>query len=205
MKKLLRNLKMNLNDFKNLLIDNIPHALVRYGDGEKNIFNNINCQRKGFKFDSAMDKSFRQDLLDSYNAKINSYYVADKEISACLFVNENYPIFINHVIPLFKSYHVIFIGNDKSDLTKLPFPIKTFFPVSNNAWRYFPNIHNDVLEEIKNNDQPVLVLLACGPYSNVLVHKLWKANNKSIYWNIGSTLDPYLYGEKTRQYHERMF
>ena len=197
---------MNITNFKKLLCKAQPHALVRYGDGEKNIFDEIDCNRKGFKYDSRIDIEFRIDLLESNNCKTTGYYVADKTpISACLFVNEHYPEFINTVIPLFNMFPVVFVGHENSDLSTLPFKIKKFFPVSDNAWRYYPKLADDILAEINVHKSPVLVLFACGPYSNVLINKIWEVNQNNILWNCGSTFDPYIFGCNTRQYHERMF
>ena len=197
---------MDIKNFKQLLIKSQPHALVRYGEGEKNIFDQINCNRKGFKYDSIIDEEFRQDLIDSYHYRSANYYVGDKEpISACVFVNENYPIFISEIVPLFNMYPVLLVGHERSDLSSLPFKIKNFFAVSDNAWRYYPKLADNILVEIKSHQSPVLVLFACGPYSNVLVHKIWEEDKNNILWNIGSTIDPYIFGVNTRQYHERIF
>lgn len=195
---------MDLKDFQKLLEQKQPHALTRYGDGEWNIFDNVNCNRKGFKFNSEIDQEFRQELDVSYNYEAKNYYVADKEpISACLFVNEYYKEFLKG-IGIFNLFPVVLIGNEKSNLRKVAFKIDLFFPVENNAWRVHPNLHKEILKEIKKYKNPALVLFACGPYSNVLIHKIFQKNKKHILWNIGSVFDPFLLGKKSRKYHERL-
>lgn len=195
---------MNLKDFQKLLEQKQPHALTRYGDGEWNIFDDVNCNRKGFKFDSEIDQKFRQELKDSYDYKEKNYYVADKDpISACLFVNKHYKEFLKG-IGIFNLFPVVLIGHEKSNLRKVAFKIDLFFPVSNNAWKVHPNLHEEILEEIKRYKKPALILFACGPYSNVLIHKIWQKNKKHILWNIGSVFDPFLLGKNTRGYHERL-
>jgi len=195
---------MDLQYFQQLLQNKKPHALTRYGDGEWNIFDGVNCDRKGFKFDAIKDITLREDLADSYHCEDKNYFVADKEpISACLFVNEYYLDFLKGV-GVFNLFPVVFIGNEKANVSNLQFKVDAFFPVSNNAWKFHPNLHEEILAETKKNKAPSLVLFACGPYSNVLIHKIWKKNKKSILWNVGSVFDPMLFGRNTRGYHERL-
>ena len=195
---------MDLEYFQNLLKHKVPHALTRYGDGEWKIFDNANCNRKGFKFNSKLDQNFRRELIKSYMHKNKNYYVADKEpISACVFVNENHLKFLK-IVGLFNLFPVIFIGNEKAKVGNLKFKIDAFYPVLNNAWRYHPNLHEELLKEISSHKMPCLVLFACGPYSNVLIYKIWSKNKNNILWNIGSVFDPHLFGKNTRKYHERL-
>jgi len=197
---------MTLEDFKLLMVKSQPHALTRYGDGEHNIFDDVNCHRKGFKFNSEEDQKLKADLLEAYNSQSPNYYVADKDpISACLFVNQYYPTFLKEVMPLFNMFKIIYVGHETSDITNLPFHVDEFFPVCDNAWKYFPGLYIQILREFRKYKKPILCLFACGPYSNILINKIWKHNKKQILWNIGSTLDPFVYGVNTRQYHERMF
>lgn len=184
---------MELHDFKLLLSNSIPHALTRYGDGEHNIFDMVNCNRKGFKYNKFTDIEFRKELIESYNYNDRNYYVADKKpISACLFVNENYGDFLNKIVPLFNLYNVILVGNKEADIFNLNFNISDFFAMSDNAWKHNKDVDEQILDLLEFYNKPVLVLFACGPYSNVLIHKIYKENKNHILWNIGSTLDPIL-------------
>ena len=58
-----------------------PFALIRFGDGEKNILNNVACNRKGFSFDPGdiRDCEFREELMDSliYNGGKNYFIGID--------------------------------------------------------------------------------------------------------------------------------
>ena len=75
---------MNINDFKLLLTKGTPHALTRYGDGEQNIFDGVNCNRKGFRYDPTKDSVFQQQLTNAYTYMMPDYYVANGEfISPC--------------------------------------------------------------------------------------------------------------------------
>lgn len=195
---------MDLEHFKILLEHCVPHALTRYGDGEKNIFNNIDCYRKGFKFDSKNDQDFRHDLIDSYNYKSNHYFVADKKpISACLFVNENYEKFFGEILPIFINYKITLVCHKNVDLTFIPFKVAKVFFVSNNAWKHESDLDLKILDSINHTKQN-LVLFACGPYSNVLIYRLWIKSNIITLWNIGSTLDPIFYKKFTREYQKRI-
>jgi hypothetical protein len=207
MKKHWKSIKMNIYDFKNFLIKKEPHALVRFGDGEQNIFDDVNCHRKGFSFDKEVDQRMKNDLIASHDYMASNYYMADGEcISACLFVNENYKTFMTELVPLFNLYNVIFVGHENSNINNLPFQVNEFFAVSNNAWRFYPTLHLDIFKSLKKYKEDCLVLFACGPYSNILIYRLWSAFKKHhIFLNIGSTFDPFIFGQNTRQYHERLF
>lgn len=197
---------MTIYEFKQLLVKRQPHALTRFGDGERNIFDNIDCNRKGFKYDHLRDQEFKQQLLNSFEYKTENYYVADTtDISACLFVNQFYPIFLSEYVPLFNMFDVIYVGHEQSNLENLPFKVKKFFPVVNNAWKFYPELDISIIQELRKYKAPAIVLFACGPYSNILVHRIWERKKKHILLNIGSVFDPLVYGINTRQYHERVF
>lgn len=197
---------MNLEEFRLLLINCIPHALVRYGDGERNILNNISCNRKGFRFDAEKDQDFREELIQSYRYnKSCNYYVADNiKMSARVFVNENYIPFLKRIVPLFKQFPIFFICNVRSNRGDLPFVVQNCYRVSDNAWEHNDSLHKFILRDLKDYNSPVLILCAAGPFSNVLIHRIWKETKNHILWNVGSVFDPYLYGRYTRQYQERL-
>lgn len=195
-----------------------PFSLIRFGDGEKNILDNIPCKRKGFSYNPGdiIDRKFQKELIESlhYNGGKNYFVgVNDKKmekevkgtlISPMIFVNENYLPFLRRLEYVTKIMPVILIVNKTSKLTKIPFSFVGIFGLDDNAWRTANNLDIEILNCLKMFTEPCLFLIAGGAYSCSLIHKLWKQNKNHIYIDIGSTLDPYLYGQNTRQYQERL-
>lgn len=196
----------------------IPMAVVRFGDGEKNIIDNIPCQRKGFFYhpNNFQDLIFRDNLIESlryYGGK--NYLIGidddflEKEvkgniISPMIFVNQNYLVFLEKLKKVTKEIPTVLVINKKSKLTNLPISFMSIFGLDNNAWRTANNLHLRILDWIKRFDSPLLLLVAGGAYSCVLIHKIWKQNQKHMLLDIGSTLDPFLFGQKTRKYQDRL-
>jgi len=208
-----KELKLIYNKIKN----KDPFALIRFGDGEKNIINNIACKRKGFSFDPGdiRDRKFQAELTDSLWYKgTKNYFVGikDKEmekevngtiIDPMIFVNENYLEFLHTLVPLFNDCMLII--NKKGKLNKLPFRPKHVMLIKNTFWRYVDAYIFDIGVNYHLNKQNIqIVLVAGGAWSNVLIYKLWKRNKNCIYIDIGSTLDPFIFGKKTRKYQERL-
>ena len=206
----------DIDIIKMKLISKVPFMLIRYGDGEENILDNIQCQRNGFEYNSEnqIDRQFRQDLIDTLTtSKRTNCYIGtynynliienSKIISPSIFINANYPKFIKEIVPIFKSKSVYLICHEDSDINNLPFKCKQIFYVTNNAWKC-----NHLMAEISSfldNESNVLLLFACGPYSCVLIDKLGMGYRDNTYIDIGSTLDPYLFCKNTRQYQRRVF
>lgn len=193
-----------------------PFALIRFGDGEENILNNVACKRQGFEFDpgDVRDQKFRRELEESlkyYSER--KYYVGTNNfnlnvggtvVSPAIFINQNYTIFLKKMIPVLQKSSIYLVAHEKSKLDTLPFMVEQFFPLKDNAWR-----HSSYLEDISSvasnfGEQPKVILVAGGPYSCVLIHQLWQLNKKHIYIDIGSTFDPFLFSSITRLYQKRL-
>jgi len=208
-----------MKDF-NLILNKIknkePFALVRFGDGEFNVLNNIPCNRQGFSFKmnngffsescNCMDEGFRSELQKVYKYKSKNFYIAtnkkDAKISAMIFINANYINFLENFIPLFNNISTSIVCHSSGNIEKLPFKIKKNYEIQNNAWYYSFGLEDVILRDLKIDRE--IVLVAGGAYSCVLIKELWEKNKNNIYIDIGSTLDPFLFGKKTRKYHERL-
>lgn len=209
-------MKTDLEKIIDFIRKEVYFSLIRFGDGEENILNNVACKRQGFEYDpgDSRDNKFRVELYDSLlHCSGRKYFVGTNNfnlnvgatvISPAIFVNKNYLSFLNEGIRAIKERSIYFVGNVRSDISKLPFNIEKFYAIPHTAWRYEQNLHNLILEDLKKEVHPVVVLVAGGPFSNVLIHKLWKNHSRHSYVDIGSVLDPFLFGEYTRKYHERM-
>ena len=69
----------------------------------------------------------------------------------------------------------------------------------NDAWTLDPK---DTVEALQEKKKPVIV--AAGPWSNVLIHEYWRTTapeDRQPIINIGSALDPQIHGRTTRNYH----
>lgn len=209
---------------QSLLLNKTPFALTRFGDGEYNILNNIKCKRKGFEYDPCKPKDLefsielKQALIgeqdDCYytglcqkNEEIKTWMrtlCTGSPISASVFVNQNYLDFLNAIVPLFENFSIFFVGHINGKVKKLPFIPSIFFPIENSAWRKDYKYDEFILDEISDYNQPVLVLVAGGAYSNVLIHKIWQKDKNNILINVGSTFDPFIFGRLTRHYQKRL-
>lgn len=207
----------NLDDILGKIERSEPFALVRFGDGERAIINNVACNRKGFTYDpnNWKDTEFREQLIDSLEYKAYNYIVGvnDEEleqrvkserISASIFINANYPKFVKW-LPKLKDYKIILVANRMAKYYTLPFKLNKLYPIDNSAWRTEdPIITIDLGYTLKLERQPLVVLVAGGAYSCVLINRLWRFNQKHILLDVGSTLDPFFFCKKTRLYHRRL-
>lgn len=202
-----------------------PFALIRFGDGEFAILQNVECHRNGFDYnpEDLVDARFRKELMESLtydggdnyiigicNKNVGKNSLPNKwlkskvcrvTIDADIFVNKNYLRFIKEMVPLFK--YPILVANSQAKIRKLPFDL-LWFRIENSAWRTNSDLPEYLLDYLQYQKECQIILVAGGVFSNVLIHKLWKANKKHIYLDVGSTLDPFMYGKYTRKYHRRL-
>lgn len=194
------------------LISKKPFAFSKYADGEWMAMNQFPVFNGEFKSDSTEKTSKSIQLLrESFVYRDPNYFVGiscpccqgqahqqmkiisgqDEEnlTYANIFVNSNYQFYKDNFIPEYKNWNINLVANEKSDLSKLPFEVKRFFPIKVNAW-----VENlDLIEELKSlNTSGELYLFAAGPFGNILSYKLWQHNKNNTYMDIGSTLNPWL-------------
>jgi hypothetical protein len=108
---------------------------------------------------------------------------------ANIFVNSNYPYFIDNFIPEFSNHKVILFANQDATIEKLPFDLHASVPITSEAFIDNFNIIKDFPIETYND---YLFLFCAGPLGNMLAAKFWEKNKTNIYLDIGSTLNPYL-------------
>ncbi len=207
-----------LNKIFENIKNKIPMALIRFGDGEKNILKNIACQRNGFSYDPGdiIDREFQYQLIKALQFDGGeNYFVGIKDnmkekevkgtlISPMIFVNQNYLEFLGKLENSSKYIPTILVINKISRLTQLPCSFEKVFALDDNAWHTAQDLDGDILEYLDKCKDQQLVLVAGGAYSCTLIHKLWAKDRNHILLDIGSTLDPYLFGQNTRQYHKRL-
>jgi hypothetical protein len=110
---------------------------------------------------------------------------------ANLWNNANYPRFIEEIVPIFSDKKIVMVVNECANIDKLPFEVIKDFRVGTNCF-----INNyDIIEELKsyicdNSIENHVFLVSAASLSNLIVHQLYKMNNKNTYIDIGSTLNP---------------
>lgn len=205
-----------------------PFAFSKYADGELHIFVNKEINNGEFWFDPKTNAEDRKRLINSFQYKDDNYFVGvccsccgswgishkwmvkqsgqnEENLTwANLFVNSNYQIYLNEMIPIYSEYEVVLVSNSASNLENLPFNIKKHFKIGKNAWVNDLNLLDEIKEYIDNNcSNHTLFLFCAGPYGNILTHQLFDHNKNNTYIDIGSTLNPFLlgeYGKNTRDY-----
>ena len=124
----------------------------------------------------------------------------DKELSFCdIFTNSNHSIFLKDMVPLFNERNIVMVFNETGNINNLPFSVKKSFNVKKDAYQNSYHLIDDITNYLKDKSDYV-VLVAAGPFANVLVTKLAMNNKDNTYIDIGSTLDPQLGLGKTRGY-----
>jgi len=202
-----------------LKIDNgINFSLSKYADGEWAVIKNKHIDNKEFWFnpENEQDQLKRQALIESFQYKNPNYFVgiscpccqgmetfkdmrdfSNQEENnltwANIWVNSNYPYFIEHIVPLFGQRSVILFCNENGDVKNLPFKPYIVFNVRNNAWDNWGLIEKS--KDVISNFKDSLILFCCGPFGNILCHQLTKHNPNNTYLDIGSTLNPWLKSE----------
>jgi len=192
-------------------------AFSKYADGEWAMINNSPVASVGEFQYLKEDIFYSNKLLDSYRFKDDGYYIGiscpccqgiethkrmflsskqkeDHVTFANVFVNSNYPYYIENIVPFYKTKKVVLVCNRNGKIENLPFTPEKVYPIDNTAFK----TNYSLIEEMKKDSDGVtdhLYLLCAGPLGNMLAHELWKTNKENVYLDIGSTLNPWLQAE----------
>jgi len=217
------NMKDYLEDllkFRAKLEEREAFALSRYGDGELRILKGNPIDYGEWKYDptDATDSIFRERMLDSLRYRHPGYYVGiscphcigkddfesvkrdsgqdESHLTwSTLFVNSNYPKFIADILPLFHHYEVVLVCKRHATFRNLPFTVTRDFRVGDNAWKGDYYLIGEIKQFIEREKvRGKLFLLCAGPFSCILAHQLHSFCPENFYIDIGSTIDPYLFG-----------
>lgn len=139
------------------------------------------------------------------NEALEIYNKLDKQDNwtwANIFVNGNYSDFKSYFPTTLENRNVIVVSHKKTKIDDLSFDVDAHITISSDAWVEDLEIIQEIIDTIEVYEwKDVVVLIAGGPFANIAVNELWKWNQNNTYLDIGSTLDPYLFGKPTRQYH----
>lgn len=214
----MKDFKEELNKIYNRLRSGQNFAFSKYADGEDMVMKGEPVDNGEFNFLPYSHEFYRQKLIESLKFKHPDYYVGisceccqgDKHrlmkhfseqgeenlTFANVFVNSNYPEYVDKFIPYYATKNVHLIANHGARIDNLPFTIEEYYPVGNTA---FVNDY-ELIEKIKSkNLKDKLFLFCAGPFGNLLAHQLFKDNQDNTYLDIGSTLNPWLQSEGFRR------
>lgn len=194
----------------NLLRTRQKFSFSKYADGEFSILANrliTNVDR--WTFNPEVHSEIRDELIRSFTFQDQNYYVGvsckccqpdeyvewmreqshqSKLTWANLFVNSNYPFFVEHFIPEFNNHEVVLFAREDATVEKLPFKVE-HIPITRQA--FIDNF--DMVDSFPIEDYTDKLFLFCaGPLGNMLSAKFWSKNKTNTYLDIGSTLNPYL-------------
>jgi hypothetical protein len=163
----------------NRLKNGQPFSFSKYADGEWAIIQGHHLNNGEFEFSPQTISFYREKLIESFKYKNKNYYVgiscsccqgnesqkmigfseqdADHLTFANIFVNTNYPIYLETFIKQYKNHDVHLIANKNSKIENLPFKIEKFYPVGFSAWT---NDYN-LIDQIKQTNLSNKLFLFC--------------------------------------------
>lgn len=222
-----KNFEQDFHYFLNRIIENKAFSLSRYGDGELSIINGqsmdlsnkFNGEHK-YISGQAQDEKSRKRLLSSLTYKHKDYFVGipcrccvgdeayenlktkyfdsdDNLTWANIFVNSNYQLFLNSMLPLFEKRDIYLCAHQKAKPDFLN--IKKHYKIGANSW--IDNI--GIIDEIKNDAEHTenqIFLFCAGVLSNIAVKELHEHAPNNFYIDLGSVLDYKMGLGKTRRY-----
>ena len=128
-------------------------------------------------------------------AKRNSGLDDDHLTWSCLFVNSNHYYYRDEVVPIFKEYDVVLVCRRSATVQNLPFPVCRDFRVGTNAWKDDYSMVEEIRRYVKRENIKGSLFLFCeGPLSCIMAHQLHTLCQENTYLDIGSRLDPLLFG-----------
>ena len=202
-----------------------PFALSRFAEGEWSILNLPHKEKRDewtFDPNSPLDRILKYNL---YRALVHDggpgYHVG--VICPCHFTPEhhvamrslipgrptystvlqfaNYSYYLNQFLPdIYQNMDVIMVCHADADMESLPFEPLHVFRLADVPWKD-PSIIMKIRKYLDNRSERTAVFLAGGPFTKVIILELWKSSQRDLLLDIGSTLDPLMFGKMTRLYH----
>ena len=138
---------------------------------------------------------------ENFDWQINLHNGDDDSLTwANLWVNANYPSFIQEILPILYSKQCVFIGHHDADISKLPF-IKKDFRVGYNAFINDYNIIDQISNWIHDNEiQNHIFLFSASSFTNLAIYELFTKFNINTYIDIGTCLTPIMNMPTERDY-----
>jgi hypothetical protein len=110
---------------------------------------------------------------------------------ANLFVNSNYPLFLENVVPILSNKKVVMICNEKANLNKLPFEVEKDFRIGSNAMVNNLDLSEEIIDWIEDeNIRDYVFLFSASTLSNIAIYELFRTHPENTYIDVGTTLNP---------------
>ena len=216
-----------------LIESDIPFAYSRYADGEIALIqgkaiqkgtqatdiDNWSCPNQITKLGIDLKNSLRHeednyfyaiccDCCDSTGKKFLLENIKQKReyiTYSNLWINSNYKKFIEKIKQIKKPINLLCNQNAKNK--NFPFLTKTTLLVPNDCVSVWENESDKIKEKLRTlflNLKGETFFISVGPMSEVIIDYLWSINSSNQYIDVGSALDEYVHGRKTRPYmHEQ--
>ena len=179
---------------------------------------------KTFLPDNVGHQEFRGRLWDAYKHHQDGYYVGlscpccvgesanqwmkdnRKDVDefttwANLFVNANYPLFLEYFLPIIENREIVLIAHESFDKRSTDLKIMRHFPIGYNAMINDLHLIDEIGEYIGNYSiKNTLFLFSASSLSNILIHELYKKFPDNTYLDIGTTLHHQFGMELARDY-----
>lgn len=170
-------------------------------------------ERKSFDPEDNIDQGLRQHLIKSFEHKQKNYFKGipskqdihidfdhedeDDLTFANIFINANYERFIEEIVlTIFPERLILYVVNERADLSGLPFKVDKDFRIGSNCLRNNFDVINKVQNYIIDECiRDAVVLSSAASLSNLINYYGFSALSDNTFLDIGSSLNPYL-GEK---------
>ncbi len=227
-----KNFTLELDRFNKKIASNENFSLVRFGDGEMLVINGeaidlsskCNGEHK-YTPNNNNDENHRAILTESLLYKNDNYYVGlpcrccvgnehcdklreqsqqdDTQLTwANIFVNSNYPAFLEKTVEVLASRKINMVCHEKADTSHLPFAVSASFRIGANAWACdYQRLLTELKTHIEENNTRNEVFIFCaGVLSNMLIYQLCKSYPDNTYIDAGSVFDDFMALGQTRKY-----
>jgi uncharacterized protein (DUF779 family) len=145
--------------------------------------------------DERAHKIYINNLLNRSKVKLDHITYSN------LWVNGNYSKFKQSVESLQES--VVVIANKLGVDKKYPFQVEKFYPIETDCISLWETEKEQFLDDMYSKlsgYNNTLFFVSAGPLSEVIIEFLWNKNKSNRYIDVGSALDEYTKGCKTRSY-----
>lgn len=224
----MRDFNSDFEYFYNLLNSDVNFAYARYADGEVALMkgNPVGVGSQAFHVDKWESPQGLTDvgkeLLITLEHKESNYYYAISSYSDCesdyhflasriknqsnitfanLWINANYQKMKAFYHNFAKETYLI--CNQKAKKEAFPFSVAEIFPFPDNCIHYWNEYGEDYMTQLLNYVEQInskTFFISCGPISEIIIHRLYTANPNNQYVDVGSSIDEFVHGYKTRPY-----
>jgi len=215
--------------FWGLINNNVNFTFARYADGEIMLMKGQQVSDETqassvdkWKAPNTLTKVGKQ-LLKTLNHIEDNYYYAisstndnindytflknnikqkeDKLTFVNLWINANYGSMLKNLSS--NKREVILICNKDAKKENFPFNVIDITPFPNDCINFWEENDKSFIDEIikKYSDlNNQLFFISCGPISEIIIDALYNINPNNTYVDVGSSIDEFVHGYKTRPY-----